>query len=334
VTRRSSNESRAERDTHVDLLALYKAGLRLYRSGGLPPGASTGWSTLDRYYTVGRGQWTVVTGMPGSGKSEFLDALLVNLAERDDWLFPVYSPENWPPEEHLIKLVEKRVRKPFNAGPTPRMTEQEYANGAAWVLERFVWLDTEMKTPDELIAAALTYGSGRKLGVVLDPWNTLEHQRAGMSETDYVSFILAEVTKLARAANAHVWLVVHPAKIPRNKDGTRPVPTPYDISGSAHWYNKPDSILTVHRNQASGSQDVEIHVQKVRFKRLGHPGMTILKYDKTTGRYFDHDGPTIEGEFYADPERGAAPPELSEAEREAKAERAGIQHESLLELHT
>jgi twinkle protein len=241
--------------------------------------------------------------MPGCGKSEWLDALLVNIAENDpSWLFAVYSPENYPESTHLVKLVEKRVRKPFNTGPTERMTEQEYAAGAAWVLEHFLWLDVDLKTPDELIASALTYGDkGRKLGVVLDPWNTLDHQRGGMSETDYVSFILTEVTKLARGAKCHVWLVVHPAKMYRDKaTGTRAVPTPYDISGSAHWYNKADNIICVHRDQAEGGQDVEIHVQKVRFKHIGSIGMAKLKYDKVTGRYFEFQG--VGDEKYADPD--------------------------------
>jgi twinkle protein len=96
---------------------------------------------------------------------------------------------------------------------------------------------------------------------------------------------------------------VHPAKIYRNKDGTRPVPTPYDISGSAHWYNKADNIICVHRDQANGSQDVELHIQKVRFKHVGHLGLAILKYDKVTGRYFELGFSGVPGELYADPER-------------------------------
>lgn len=296
------------RDPHIDLGKLYASALALYRTGGLKRGAMTGWPCVDELYTVAAGQWTVVTGIPQSGKSEWLDAMLVNLAERDpSWLFCVYSPENWPPETHLAKLVEKRVRKPFNEGPTPRMTEREYADGAAWVLEHFLWLDTDLKSPEALLEAALSYrgDTGRKLGVVLDPWNTLDHQRGGMNETDYVSLVLTEVTKLARETGAHVWLVVHPAKIYKDREGKRPTPTPYDISGSAHWYNKADNIITVHRQQGQPTQEVEIHVQKVRFKHIGHIGLATLRYDKVVGRYFQWDGPNIEGEFYADPERAS-----------------------------
>ena len=125
----------SDREPHVNLAKLFDDGVRLYNAGGLPKGASTGWPGVDEFYTVGQGQWTVVTGSPGSGKSEFLDALMVNLAEQDKrWLFCVYSPENFPVASHLVKLVEKRVRKPFNPGPTPRMTLDEYKAGAAWVL--------------------------------------------------------------------------------------------------------------------------------------------------------------------------------------------------------
>lgn len=305
--------------SHASLASLYFDGVRLYRSGGMPKGDASGWGALAELYSVAQGQWTVITGTPGSGKSEWVDALLVNLAERDPrWFFALYSPENFPLVTHLVKLVEKRMRKPFAEGVTPRMSEAEFRRGAEWVLERFVWLETALKTPDELLGAAMSYGQERKLGVVLDPWNTLEHQRGSMSETDYVSFVLTGVTRLVREKNAHVWLIVHPAKLPRNKDGTRPVPTPYDISGSAHWYNKADNILTVHRDQLEGGQEVEIHVQKVRFKHVGHPGLAVLRYDKVTGRYFDAPAHPIDGESYADPQRGQVPPEIDE-------ERAAIQ---------
>ena len=292
----------------LDADALIAQGLRLSNAGGLPRGQSTGWRSLDELYTVGLGQWTVITGTPGSGKSEWLDAMLINLAETEGWEFGIYSPENYPPSTHLVKLVEKRARKPFGKGPVERMNVVEYAEAATWVATRFFWLEPDLKTPDELLKAALAMRRpGLKFGVVLDPWNTLEHQRGSMSETDYTSFVLTEVTKLSRTANAHVWLVVHPAKMQRNKDGSRPTPTPYDISGSAHWYNKADNIITVHRDQVEQGQDVEIHVQKVRFKHIGRVGLAMLKYDRITGRYFEFDARGIRDatgreELYVDPE--------------------------------
>jgi len=307
----------------VSVVQLALAVKREYNEGGPAAGASTGWRTLDEFYTVGDGQWTCITGIPGAGKSEWLDALLVNLAEADpSWFFVIYSPENFPTHRHVIKLIEKRARKPFAEGNTPRMSPAEADHANFWVHEHFVWLSQgENMAPGELLDQALQFGHNRRIGIVLDPWNTLDHQRGGLSETDYISQVLTEVTNLARSTGAHVWLVVHPAKMQRNKDGTRSVPTPYDISGSAHWYNKADNIITVHREQNAKTQDVDVHVQKVRFKHLGRVGSVTLKYDWVIGRYFEWNGPSIEGERLGDPERGAKPPEID-------AERAAIKGEA------
>lgn len=288
---------------------LRRETLEMYSAGGMPKGDSTGWSTLDPFYTVGQGQWTVVTGVPGSGKSEFVDAMAVNLAESGEWDFAIYSPENYPTRGHVVKLVEKRVRKPFGMGPTERMTKAELEDGMFWLFERFFWISPELAEPEELLQmASQRRRPDKKLGVILDPWNTLEHQRGGLSETDYVSKVLTKVTRIARETNAHIWLVVHPAKLNRDRDGKRPIPTPYDISGSAHWFNKADNIICVHRDKAQQTQDVQILVQKVRFKHLGAIGDVTLKWDKVTGRYFEWGGHTItdpvtgKPELYADPE--------------------------------
>ena len=40
------------------------------------------------------GELTIVTGVPNSGKSEWIDALLVNLNESVGWKFALCSMEN------------------------------------------------------------------------------------------------------------------------------------------------------------------------------------------------------------------------------------------------
>jgi twinkle protein len=290
-------------ETH-DLGQLFAEVMDLHKSGGLPRGDSTGWGCVDDLYTVLPGQWTVVTGIPQSGKSEWLDAMLMNLAESEQWQFAMFSPENWPVATHVVKMLEKRLRKPFGAGPTERITEKEAADAQLWLYERFYWLNPKESDPEYLLELAKDAKfPGKKLGIVLDPWNTLDHLRGGLSETDYISSVLTRVTRIVRETKAHVWLVVHPAKIQKDREGKRPVPTPYDISGSAHWYNKADNIITVHRNQAEQTQEVEIHVQKVRFKHVGHLGMTSLLYDRITGRYFEGFGHAIRDPFTKQPEQ-------------------------------
>jgi hypothetical protein len=58
------------------------------------------------------------------------------------------------------------------------------------------------------------------------------------------------------------------------------------ISGSQHWWNKADCAVTVWRDpERPESRDVDIVVQKIRFKQIGRPGVATLEYDRITGRY-------------------------------------------------
>ena len=86
----------------------------------------------------------------------------------------------------------------------------------------------------------------------------------------------------------HIWLVAHPTKLYRNKDGEYPIPTLYDISGSSHWYNKADNGVVVYRDfRTPDSPIVEIHIKKIRFREVGRIGVVKLRYDIPTGGYYD-----------------------------------------------
>lgn len=272
----------------------------LYEAGGLPKGSSTGWPLIDELYTVGLGQWTCLTGTPNSGKSEWLDALMVNLAKREPWKFVVYSPENHPLELHHSKIIEKYVGKPFGPGPTERASWEEVEAAEAWMEGKFFFAKPDRPDILTILQEASIYtsvGNRWKTGIVIDPWNQLEHYRPqGMMETEYVSQTLSAVISWVREHNCHLWLVAHPAKMQKNKDGVLPVPTPHDISGSAHFWNKADNCITVWRDQREYTkQEVQIHVQKVRFKHIGHIGAAELLYDRVTGRY--HPPLKIAGDF-------------------------------------
>lgn len=259
---------------------------------GLPPGDRTGWPTLDKHYTVAPGQFTIVTGYPGSGKSEWVDALQVNLA-RQGWRTAYYSPENLPVALHIAKLVEKVGGKPFGHGPTERVTQDELNEFTDEIDQWFTFLRSRDGDPvsiRRIIEAATPWleKQGEKRGLVIDPWNELEHWRPhGMSETEYVSQQLSLIRTWARSTGAHVWLVAHPQKL-RREDGKLPIPTPDSISGSAHFWNKADCSITIERMLADPTnQEVNVHVQKIRFKNIGCAGLVSLVYDRVTGRYHE-----------------------------------------------
>jgi twinkle protein len=266
---------------------------QLYADGGLPRGSPVGWPSVDLLYTVGMGQWSLITGTPGSGKSEWLDAVMVNLAKQGGWHFVIYSPENWPLALHHSKIIEKYIGKPFNPGPTPRLSEDELDEAEEWMHGKFHFAKPDVPNLASILSGASKFRTlTRKTGIVIDPWNHLEHHRPhGLSETEYVSQILSEVIAWVRDEKdgpAHLWLVAHPSKMQKNKEGKLPVPTPHDVSGSAHFWNKADNCITVWRDQSDYSkQEVDIHVQKIRFKHIGHVGLATILYDRVTGRYFE-----------------------------------------------
>jgi len=259
---------------------------------GLPAGDKTGWPSLDKHYTVVPGQLTVVTGWPGSGKSEWVDALIVNLIHQG-WRAALFSPENQPIKLHAAKILEKVIGKPFGKGPTERMTKQDIHEIGIDVLRAriaFVTAPEEgARTANNVLEAAwpwLDNFRGEKRALVIDPWNELEHWRPpNLSETEYISQQLSLVRNWARANDIHVFIVAHPAKM-RREEGKLPVPRLDMIAGSQHWWNKADCAVTVWRDMENqDSPEIEVHVQKVRFKHVGRPGVVPLNYDRVTGRY-------------------------------------------------
>lgn len=261
----------------------------LYRKG-LGRGASVGYSGVDDLYTVVEGQVTIVTGIPSSGKSEFIDQIMVNMASDIKWKFAICSFEN-EPRLHIAKLISKKLRRPFftNYGGR-RMDEEEMRAGLDWVNENFVFLHQEngdLSSLDGILergkAAVLRYGIR---GMVIDPYNFISRPR-DMSETDWVSEMLTRVKVFATSHGVHVWFVAHPTKLQKNADGKIPAPGGYDISGSAAWFAKADCGLTIHRDVKEDPLETQVHLWKVRFSWVGKQGETRLRYDPEIFSYYE-----------------------------------------------
>lgn len=263
--------------------------VRLYEFGR-PRGEHPGWDVMANYYRPRQGDWTVVTGSPGSGKTVFLAALMVNLAIRAGWQFVVYPPENLPPEEYLSMLLELYTGLPFNEGPNTRMTISEMREAADWAQEHFILLNPaeENRTLGDLLSLTRSYVYRRGVnGLVIDPWNEIEHTMIpGQTETQYICDSLIRIRQFTRLNGLHTWVVVHPTKL-QKENGRYPVATLYDCQGSSHWFNKCDMGLSIWRDKSNDASPVEIHVQKVRFRWCGQLGMVPLHYDKVTGRYYE-----------------------------------------------
>lgn len=264
---------------------------------GFEPGKSTGFSQLDPYYTIKQSEWTLVTGIPGHGKSSFLDGVLINMAKIHGWSTAIFSPENQPVSRHYADLIQKAAGKTMNKDVYNKkflLLKDEYNKYKNFIKQHFkIILPKEDGGNWSLkgilnLAAQSVYRYGVKI-VVIDPWNEIEHQRpAGMNEVDYISYALTEIRRFARKYKVHVFIVAHPKVMMKDKDGKYPVPTPYDVSGGAHWRNKADNILTVYRNVGQLDQDItDIHIQKIRFRENGKVGVYFIRTHKITHAFVD-----------------------------------------------
>lgn len=264
-------------DLHGDLLALF--------DNGFGPGADTGWKEMDDICTYERGRFAVITGMPGAGKSEWLDELVLRLCLRHQWKIAFFSPENIPIVYHHRKLIEKLTAHRFQR--SYGMSEGLMMQAEEFLTENVSHISLKGNvTPERVLGKAreLVVRRGCRI-LVLDPLNRFDHTpQPGQTETQYLSNLLNKFTEFAVQYNCLVILVAHPRKMNRNPvTNSTPRVEMYDINGSADFYNKADYGIVVERDKEVGV--TRVYVDKVKFKHLGLGGMVTFAYDPVGGRY-------------------------------------------------
>ena len=253
---------------------------------GTGKGFSTGYPSLDQIYTVALGQLSVVTGYPSSGKSNFVDQLMVNLARNADWKFAVCSFENQP-EVHITRLMELYTYQSFYDS-RDRMSENTKKAAFEWVQDHFLFIDTNGEEPSTLESILVRARAAVKRmgvrGLVIDPYNYIEMEGGrDKTETNAISDMLTRVKKFCMAHDVHTWFVAHPSKI--NRSGVeQPRPDGMSISGSMAWWAKTDVGITVHRKETF----TEVAVWKSRYRWVGQQGETTLIFNKTAGTYTEN----------------------------------------------
>lgn len=249
---------------------------------GMQRGVTIGHDNFDRLCSFETKRLCIVTGIPGSGKSEFIDEIAERLNMRYGWRFAYFSPENAPLAYHASKLIEKFTGKKFSKD---NLKYGEYKQVKEHLESNFFFISPADNFRVDTILEKAKFLVRRKgiKALVIDPYNRLESQQGNRNETQYISELLDKLTNFAQINDILIILMAHPTKQPKNKDGVIEAPTLYDISGSANFYNKADFGITVHRNRIENT--VEVHVQKVKFKHLGECGECHFKYNINNGRY-------------------------------------------------
>lgn len=241
--------------------------------------------TFSKLFRYKHGQLNIITGVPTHGKSEWLDQMLVMYAAGHRMKFAIFSPENYPIELHIVKLVSKFMDKPFYANY--RMSENELEIAVEMVKNSFFFIEPheDNVSLESILNLTLKCHEENKIdGFVIDPWNEIEHNiPVGKTEVQYIGQALTTIRRFGRKHNISPFIVAHPTKMKPLKAGeSTPVPQAYDINGGAMWYNKADNIICIYRNN---DNSVDLHVQKIKFKHYGKKGSMTVYYNFKTGCY-------------------------------------------------
>lgn len=266
---------------------ILKQSINNLYNDGLPFGLTTDVQNLDNIFRIDRGKLVTITGIPNMGKSEFLDFLCTQYNKIHGLKTVYFSPENQPLELHMSKLISKYTNTSFSKDC---INVNEYNKVVDYVTDNYYFLNYEnVFDLDVVLNETEQLINNENIGIlVVDSYNKLEAQKDfSVSETDYISKVLDKLERFAKKMNIIVFLVAHPRKMQKDGAGNYIIPSPYDINGSANFFNKSDYCLTVHRDYINNNTIIK--VDKVKFKNYGAVGECTLGYDCNSGNYFGID---------------------------------------------
>lgn len=260
----------------IGTLEDYDARIDDYIINGFPEGLKTGDANIDDKVKLMLGQFVVVSGTPGSGKTtalDFLASLHINNIENNIRL-GVLSAESHV-SRHIMKIMCHYAKRD--------LTGEGYVSDEIQVYKKFVnenYVFVNSVDMDNLHYTAIIdkmKQMNKRYGCnyfIIDPYNYIE--RDGTDHTTH-STVLRAFANFSKMYNSLVVLVAHPRKMEKQDDGNYKAVTPYDILGSSDFYNIADTILSVWRD-FHGDTTV-VHVQKLRDDWLGEcPSSFNLKY--------------------------------------------------------
>ena len=249
---------------------------------GFKPGFQIGIDNFDKIFSTYTAQFITVTGIPSSGKSDFVDQMVVGYNKNYQWKTAFASPENHPVYLHAHKLMRKVW------GAMPKSSE---IDGAKWkevtehVNDNFFFIDMDKYNLDAVLrkGAELVKRKGIKC-LVIDPFNKVRQADASGDVNVYTLEYLSKIEVFAKKYDVLVIVVAHPTKMYKDKDGKMEEPTMYNIKGGGEWYDASYHGLLVHRDYEA--KTTKVKVLKVKFQNLGENGAEAhFTWEPRSGSY-------------------------------------------------
>ncbi|MFO0089996.1 MAG: hypothetical protein ACK518_04270 [bacterium] len=279
--------------------------LKYHKEGALR-GIYLGFPVFHEKYTMSLPGCTDWTGIPSSGKTEYLLECLLNASEYYGWRHLLYVPDIGKKELAIAMLIHKISGKTFDKRFKNHITETEIEKHYDWVIDHFkIMYKTNAKakiTPYEFwdMAVEMDKESLKKEGrrihtATIDSWKDMRRYVGASGESItrddlYLEDVLEYRNTLSELHKMHFHTVIHPLKTETDKNGIRKAPTPYELKGGPTWYDMGKCQVTVHR--IDGTQnEVDIIVTKAKPESVATVGPTRMFFDKKIRRfYWDYNG--------------------------------------------
>jgi twinkle protein len=250
---------------------------------GFKPGFQIGIENFDKIFSTYTGQFITVTGIPSSGKSDFVDQMCVGYNKNYSWKTAFASPENQPTYLHAHKLM----RKVWMDMPSPGdIGGQQWNTVADHVNDNFYFIDMDKYSLEAVLrkGAELVKRKGIKC-LVIDPFNKVRDVNASSDDVNrYTLEYLQKIEVFAKKFDVLVIVVAHPTKMYKGQDGKIEEPTMYNIKGGGEWYDASYHGLLVHRDYEA--KTVKAKVLKVKFQNLGENGAEAhFKWEPKSGSF-------------------------------------------------
>jgi len=254
---------------------------------GFKPGYQIGLQNFDDIFSTYTGQFITVTGIPSSGKSDFVDQMVVGYNQNYGWKTAFASPENVPTYLHAHKLM----RKVWQGMPSKDDIGNDKWNQVAdHCNTNFFHIDMERYTLESVLkkGAELVKRKGIKC-LVIDPFNKVRDVDCKTEDVNrYTMEYLQKIEIFAKKFDVLVFIVAHPTKMYKDKDGKIEEPTMYNIKGGGEWYDASYHGILVHRNYEE--KTVKAKVLKVKFQNLGENGAEAhFKWEPKSGCFLPHE---------------------------------------------
>ena len=248
---------------------------------GFKRGYQVGLSNFDSIFSTYTGQFITVTGIPSSGKSDFVDQMVVGYNQNYKWKTAFASPENAPTYLHAHKLM----RKVWQDMPRKDDIGTDKWNCVAdHVNDNFFFIDMERYTLESVLrkGAELVKRKGIKC-LVIDPFNKIRDVDCKTEDVNrYTMEYLSKIEIFAKKYDVLVFVVAHPTKMYKDKDGKMEEPTMYNIKGGGEWYDASYHGILIHRDYEN--KTVKAKVLKVKFQNLGENGAEAhFKWEPKSG---------------------------------------------------